>query len=171
LVKSEVVVIKITKRKIILLAIILIGLIVSLWYKLPYEINKTYKASTIDGITVNLTIKMKGYRNFFSPTNFVGEVMINGDIYETIKVDREENFLQRFDKKIRGIREYPYILNKDQNGLVTNHDLFEIIWTDEEFNELYFVLIKKDDEKYFAPANNSIEAEELQRKIFQKMVG
>lgn len=150
----------------ILVLIILVLIFATIWYKYPYEINKSFTASTIYGTTSRITINMKGYRNLFGPTEYVGQFKVNQEIYKTYKVERaSDDFWEKLNKKMGGVKYYPMLLIDNQNGLEVNNDVVNIIWADKKINTLYFSL-NKYGEDFFAPANDAIEAKELQKKVF-----
>lgn len=157
-----------TIKKIILLVVFVVFIVI-VWYKIPYEVDKKYTATTIDGTSVDVLIEMKGYRNFFSPTVFDGKMIVNDNVYKIIESEKNESFLEKFKMKIRSVDNFPIMLNENENGLSMSHEMAQIIWADSKFNELYFVMINKFDGDYFAPANNSLEAKELQNKVYEKM--
>lgn len=80
------------KKKIVILALFFVGLLVLIWYKLPYE--KTYTAELMIrdegerpmyGNLVDVEVRVKVQRYFFYDTVHTGTVIVEGDRYETPK--------------------------------------------------------------------------------------
>lgn len=145
-------------RKILFYLMIFI-IIVLIWYKIPYKIEKNYLASTVDGTTVELSIKMKAYRNFISPTDYRGSIAVNNEAYKTIKVERENKLIGRISMKIRG-EQYYLVLRSAADGGRLDQFIY-VLQNSSKFNKLHFML---NDKQFFAPAKNAMEAIQLQKE-------
>jgi len=80
------------KKKIVILVLFFVGLLVLVWYRIPYE--KTYTAELLIrdegerpmyGDLVDVEVRVKVQRYFFYDTVHTGTVTVNGDRYETPK--------------------------------------------------------------------------------------
>ena len=80
------------KKKTVILVLFLAGLLLLIWYKLPFE--KTYTAELmirdegerpLYGSLVDVEVHVKVQRYFFYDTVHTGTVIVNGDRYETPK--------------------------------------------------------------------------------------
>ena len=80
------------KKKTVILVLFLAGLLLLIWYKLPFE--KTYTAELmirdegerhLYGSLVDVEIRVKTQRYLFYDTVHTGTVIVNGDRYETPK--------------------------------------------------------------------------------------
>ncbi|XID90382.1 hypothetical protein ACF3MZ_17735 [Paenibacillaceae bacterium WGS1546] len=141
----------------ILATLIIVSLLV--WYKIPNEIEKKYSASTVDGTTVELSIQMKAYHNFFSPTDYRGTIAVNNVVYKTVKLQRDNNLFERLNMKIRGAQYYLLLRRVENGGRLAHNDSLYVIRNGSEFNKLHIFLHDKD---FFAPAEKPSEAIELQ---------
>jgi|GEM_PF-4877129 len=136
-------------------------------YKQPYDIHKSYKASTEDGRVLDLSIQLKGYRNVFSPTTFEGTINTNNTNYHTIKVNVKRNFFQKLKSKINGAVTDPIVLLNEKD-LREKQDMIVILWNDKHFSEMYFTLTKSGD-FFFAPANSSLEVEHVKDSMSKQL--
>lgn len=73
--------------------------ILLLIYKLPYDIEQKYTASTLDGETIEIQITTNGYRDFFRPTTFKGKMLIDDKVYDVFEPERSDRFIARMKKK------------------------------------------------------------------------
>ena len=78
------------KRKTVILVLFCVGLLLLIWYKIPYE--KTYTAELMRsesgerplyGEQIDVEIRVKVQRYFLYDTVHTGTVIVNGDRYET----------------------------------------------------------------------------------------
>jgi len=146
--------------------VILLTLLV--WYKLPFKVERNYLASTLDGTTVQVNIHLQAYHNLFSPDKYEGKFIVNGHVYSTVETEEMDSFLEGLKKKIRGVKKYPFFITEKQIGGTINQELVTIMWDSNFFKELCFGLINKNDGVYYAPAANSSEAEELNKRVVKE---
>ncbi len=92
------------KKKTVILVLFLVGLLVLIWYKIPYE--KTYTAELplrdagerpMYGEFVDVEVRVKVQRHFLYDTVHTGTVIVNGDRYETpAKMEKVFNVMGAF---------------------------------------------------------------------------
>ncbi|WP_139168940.1 hypothetical protein [Paenibacillus polysaccharolyticus] len=132
-----------------------------IFYKLPYDIEQKYTASTLDGEKIEIQMTMKGYRDFFRPTTFKGKMLIDDKVYDVFEPERSDRFIAKMKKKMNGDRYFPIIANENRTDL---DDYYTIQWANDKFNTLYFIHAKNNS-RYVAPAQNAVEANKIWGEI------
>ena len=87
------------KKKTVILILFAVGLLVLIWYRIPFE--KTYTAElmlrdegerSMYGSLVDVEVQVKVQRYFFYDTVHTGTVIVNGDRYETpVRIEKVFN--------------------------------------------------------------------------------
>ncbi|MGO4528324.1 hypothetical protein AB4Z30_04525 [Paenibacillus sp. 2TAF8] len=134
-----------------------------IFYKLPYNIEQDYTASTLDGETIKIQVELKGYRNFFTPTRFKGIMVIDHEVYDVFEPDRADRLMTKLKQKMNGDIYFPIVANKNRTK---SDDFYIILWTDPKFKKLYLIHAKNDS-RYFAPATNASSANQVSGEIQQ----
>ncbi|WP_248061682.1 hypothetical protein [Paenibacillus silvae] len=132
-----------------------------IFYKMPYNIEQDYTASTLNGDTIEIKIKVKGYRNFFKPTSFKGKMSIDNQAYDVFEPNRTDSLITKIEKKQNGEIYFPIITNQNRTE---SDDFYVIQWTDHKFNKLYFIHAKTNF-RYLAPAKNASTANQILEEI------
>lgn len=138
-------------------------------YIYPYDIEKIYTASTVEGETIELVLELKVYRKLLSPSQVEGRIHIDGVTYSNLRVkvvDTNSSFLDRFQSKLLGEMVYPTFFNRDGGTL----NLISISWADPQFEKVFFFL-PHNSNGFFAPAQNAKEAEQLEKIVYAEMLG
>lgn len=157
-------------NRIVFIGIILIVGILFTVYKLPFNIETKQLASTLDGTTVEISIKFKGYRYFFSPTKYSGELKVNdNELYVIIGYPKNESFYEKLRNKINGKFSLIMLVEaiKADNGYLYGDTFATINWASEKFNMVYLIL--KNEHEFYAPAQNSQEAKSIAEIVAKKL--
>lgn len=156
------------KKAIIITVSVVVLLALLRSYIYPYDIEKSYTASTVEGETIEVVLELKVYRKLLSPSQVEGSIHIDGVTYSNLRIQEstKESFLNRFKSKMRGEMD-KMTFKKVHN---TSLEIIYISWADPQFEKVFFFIPDKSN-GFFAPAQNAKEAEQLEKIIYAEMLG
>lgn len=154
-----------------LATITIVFILFSIWYHFPIEHAQQYEASTYEGETTTIELRVQKYRKFFKPTVIKGELIHNNKVFSgyshRISNSAFEQFLMKLDGKVNPAS---FTLENSQIKFFEWESWTINFGSTDDLHGLYLThrLEGKDADiyTYLAPASNTQEAQQILNKIY-----
>lgn len=148
-------------KKNICILLVLALLLISIWYHIPSNINKTINCFTIDGKQTLVVLNLSWHKYFFSPTELRGTININGDIYRSISDTNIStyigNFGDKFKMKIESKKIIAPYIKETGSSLYNINDKIILSINDIHIDKVSLYMTN-NNALYYGPANSIDEA-------------
>ena len=108
-------------KKVVVIVAILLALIAVVWYHMPIEKQVSATLCSVDGELMEVELDVSWYRYLLAPTELKGTVTIDDVVYERIKVNDEDGFIEKIKKKIENKTTTPWFGIASANTAIDYH--------------------------------------------------
>lgn len=156
----------------VFLIFIIVLAVFTLWYHIPYSVNKTIKLSNLDGKSTTVKFDVSWHKFFFKPTELRGKIIINDHVYRTKSRDLT-SLLEKLKLKISNKKYIPaFLRDSDPNSNYVATELAFLFVTDLNLDKVCLNIKDKDTNSidYYGPAETIQEAKLLSENIFKEII-
>ena len=140
----------------------------SIWYHVPQKYERRYEVRTLEQEIETLRIDLTCVRTFWNKDRVFGTVELGSKKYKSIENTSNERFLERFQSKVNGQKDFPWFIDVEFQGSAMNAEKLIILNENGGFEEISFLQIGTENvftNHYFGPARNIEETDLLARKF------